>query len=129
MTASKGNEAGVALIGLLLLCAPFYAYYKLICSTHEKLYKKTLRISVLACRTAVFLPAYSSIMWLSLVMPSLYLMLQVPISIAEGFCFISFFAMLTANLGGAKKTSNVLTRLFDEGKRPLIQCCCPDSGA
>ena len=129
MTASScANEGIVVLFGLLLLSAPFYAYYQLICVTHATLYKKTLRTSVLACRTAIFLPAYSSIMWVSLALPSLYLALQIPISIAEGFCFLSFFAMLTSNLGGAAKTSNILTKLFQSGKTPLCGCCCPGSG-
>jgi hypothetical protein len=125
---TKATEVMIGVIGFFLLAGPFYAYYKLIVATHANLYRKTLRISVLAARSALFLPVYSTIMWLSLVAPSLYLPLQIPISIAEGYCFFSFFAMITSNLGGSTSVVNILNNLFDNGKRPLFPCCCPETG-
>jgi len=67
-------------------------------------------------------------MWVSLVIPSLYLPMEVPIAIAEGYCFYSFFAMITNNLGGANKVCRILDEEFDKGKRPLCPCCCPTKG-
>jgi hypothetical protein len=96
--------------------------------TYETLYKKTLRISVLSCRSAIFLPTYSFIMWISLVIPSLYLPMQVPIAVAEGYCFYSFMAMISNNLGGATRVCKILDTEFEKGKRPLCPCCCPTKG-
>lgn len=67
-------------------------------------------------------------MFISLVVPSLYIPMQVPIAVAEGYCFYSFLAMLTNNLGGSKALCKTLDTDFDNGKRPLCPCCCPSKG-
>ena len=67
-------------------------------------------------------------MWVSLVIPSLYLPMQVPIAVAEGYCFYSFFGMITNNLGGSNAVCKILDTEFDKGKRPLCPCCCPTKG-
>ena len=128
MTDHNAHETLISISGFVLLMVPFFTYYKLIETTHMGLIRKTLRISVLSCRTAVFLPAYSICMWFSLIIPSLYLPLQILVSVAEGYCFFSFFAMITSNLGGCQKTSYILTDLYRDGKRPLIAYCCPNNG-
>jgi hypothetical protein len=121
-------EVLMAVFGTILLLVPLVVYYHLIQTTYLHLYKATIGIQVLATRTAMFLPAYSLVMWLSLVIPQLYLPLQVVISIFEGYSFFSFFSMAVNNLGGADGTIAVLNSVFETGKRPLIPCCCPGTG-
>jgi hypothetical protein len=127
-TSNEGSEIALDIVGFFLMLSPFYAYYKLVTKTHENLYRKSLRLSVLSCRTALFLPTYSFIIWLSLIVPWLYFPLEVPISVAEGYSFYAFFALVTTNLGGARKACAVLEKLFGDGKRPLCPCCCPSKG-
>ena len=104
------------------LVFPIVAYYFILRVSYKNLHASTARIQVLSTRTAIFLPVYSVIIWLSLVIPVLYVPLQVPTALAEGYCFYCFFAMVVQNLGGPNETIAVME---ESGRKPLIACCCP----
>lgn len=110
-------------VGLFLVCIPCYSYYRILCVSYTNLQPTTLRILTLSTRTAIFLPVYSVIIWLSLVVPVLYVPLEVPTALAEGFCFYCFFTMVVANLGGPCET----VILMEERKPLCCSCCCPST--
>ena len=111
---------GVAIVVLLF---PMLAYWKILRASYANLHVETLRIQVLSTRTAIFLPVYSLIIWLSLVFPVLYVPLEVPTALAEGYTFFCFFSMVVTNLGGSAETVSVIE---ETGYRPMCpSCCCP----
>ena len=109
--------------GLAVILVPFFAYYRILCVSFSNLHASTLRIQTLSTRTAIFLPVYSVIIWVSLVFPVAYVPLEVPTALAEGYCFYCFFTMVVTNLGGAAETVAVME---ESGRRPFCcPCCCP----
>ena len=87
----------------------------------------TLRLSVLSTRTALFLPIYSTIMWLSVLVPDLYLALQIPTALFEGYSFYCFFMMIVYNLGGPQAAIDVMRHLKSTPVcNTICSCnCCP----
>ena len=67
---------------------PVMSWIMILRTQFQTLKQGTLRVQILSTRTALFLPAYAAVIWLSLVFPSLYMLLEVPISIAEGAVLI-----------------------------------------
>lgn len=112
----------LGLTAIIILLIPIFAYYRILCVSYAKLHPTTLRIQVLSTRTAIFLPVYSIIIWMSLVVPVLYVPLEVPTALAEGYCFFCFFTMVVTNLGGPSETIAVME---ETGRQPLCPCCCP----
>jgi len=112
-------------VGLFLVSIPCLSYYRILCVSYANLQSNstTLRIQTLSTRTAIFLPVYSVIIWLSLVVPVLYVPLEVPTALAEGFCFYCFFTMVVANLGGPCET----VILMEARKPSCCSCCCPST--
>lgn len=123
MGLSKWDSFGLA-SGVILL-APLFSYYALLRVSYKMILQQdpsTQRIQILSTRTALFLPIYSVIIWVSLVAPVLYVPLQVPTALAEGYCFTCFFAMVVENLGGPDEAVAVME---ESGRQPLVPCCCP----
>jgi hypothetical protein len=73
-----------AAIGLGLVCVPVTAWLGILFNHHKTLKVGTERVQVLIVRNSLFLPAYAILLWLSLVFPVLYPILEGPIAIAEG---------------------------------------------
>lgn len=73
-----------AIIGIFLMMVPIMAWIMILRTQYSTLKQGTLRVQILSTRTALFLPTYAIVIWLSLVFPSLYMLLEVPISVAEG---------------------------------------------
>ena len=111
-------------IGLLLLFIPIFTYYRILRVSHNSLRASTERIQVLSTRTALFLPVYSIIMWISLVAPNAYLPLEIVIAFAEGYSFYCFFGMVVKNLGGP---DGAILSMEVSGRQPYCLCCCPDT--
>jgi hypothetical protein len=80
----------------------------------------TLRVQTLITRTALFLPAYAVLLWISLAIPAIFGIMEGPISICEGLSFYGFFATIVANLGGPDKT---IQAMITQNKKPIS--CCP----
>ena len=123
MGLSGWDSFGLA--SVVILIAPLLCYYAILRVSYRMILQQdssTQRIQILSTRTALFLPIYSIIIWVSLVAPVLYVPLQVPTALAEGYCFTCFFAMVVENLGGPDET---VAAMVESGRRPLIQCCCP----
>jgi len=115
----------LGVVGLVIvIIGPLFAYYRILCVSYANLQPSTLRIQLLSTRTAIFLPVYSVIIWVSLVAPILYVPLEVPTALAEGYCFYCFFTMVVTNLGGPSETVAVME---ETGRRPLCPCCCPST--
>ena len=77
-----------AIIGIFLMMVPIMAWIMILRTQYSTLKQGTLRVQILSTRTALFLPTYAIVIWLSLVFPSLYMLLEVPISVAEGINFL-----------------------------------------
>lgn len=73
-----------AAIGLGLVCVPFTAWLGILNNHHKTLKVGTERVQVLIVRNSLFLPTYATLLWLSLVLPPLYPIIEGPIAIAEG---------------------------------------------
>ena len=92
-------------IGLALMVVPFVAWFGIFYNHHKTLKVSgawriianplrciilstvqvgTERVQVLVVRNALFLPTYATLLWLSLVLPPLFPILEGPIAIAEG---------------------------------------------
>lgn len=121
-------EIILAVVGTVLLFGPLLAYYRILTESFKNARLSTLVPQINASRTALFLPVYTVIMFLSLVIPALFLPLQVPIAIAEGYSFFCFFAMIVNYLGGPNRVVEMLQTKFNDGKVPLFPWCCPTTG-
>jgi len=106
------------LVGLGLACFPIGSWIILSYIQSKRLYDGLLRVQILSIRTAMMLPSYACLIWLTLLIPKSAALMAVPIAIAEGFSFYSFFAMLIANLGGG---NNALQELISHNNPP---CGC-----
>jgi len=102
----------VTIISFLLV---FYWQYK-------RLDNETNRLVIIATRLALFLPFYGILIYISLAIPVLYLALEVPTAIIEGYSFYTFFVLMVVNLGGPNETVNYLNA---SNKPLLFYCCCP----
>lgn len=109
-----------ALIGLLLLAIPIGCWIAILRKHFLKLKNCTLRVQTLITRTALFLPAYAILLWISLAVPAIFGIMEGPISICEGLSFYGFFATIVSNLGGPDKT---LQAMITQNKKPFG--CCP----
>ena len=102
----------VTIISFLLV---FYWQY-------SKLDNDTNRLVIITTRLALFLPLYGILIYISLAIPVLYLALEVPTAIIEGYSFYTFFVLMVVNLGGPNETVNYLNA---SNKPLLFYCCCP----
>lgn len=107
-------------VGLVLVFVPVLAWLGILRSHHQSLTVGTERVQVLIVRTSLFLPTYAILLWLSLVLPPLYPILEGPIAVAEGISFICFFAVIVANCGGP---DGCLKAMIAQNRKPC--CCCP----
>jgi hypothetical protein len=73
-----------AAIGLGLVCVPIIAWLGILFNHHKTLKVGTERVQVLIVRNSLFLPTYAFLLWLSLILPPLFPILEGPIAIAEG---------------------------------------------
>lgn len=90
------DTSGVAMnvIGFILACIPFLCYHNIVTAQLLSFQRATSRIQTLSTRTALFLPAYTILILISLLYPSVFIALQVPIAVAEGYSFYCFFVLL-----------------------------------
>jgi len=99
------------------------AYLLIFWTQYSKLDSENQRLTVLSTRTALFLPLYAILMYISLCAPIIYVAMTVPITMIEGYSFYCFFTMIVTNLGGPEATVNFMRQ---SGKGLLCcTCCCP----
>lgn len=113
---------------MILLFIAYASYVGILFAQKAYLGTLTLKLSVLSTRTALFLPIYATIMWLSLVVPDIYLALQIPTALFEGYSFYCFFAMIVFNLGGPQGCVDVMRHLKTTPVcNTVCSCnCCPE---
>lgn len=111
---------------LALMLVPVLAYLAVIRSQYISIQKKTYRLTVLCVRTAVFLPFYAFLMYISALVPSAYVIITVIITIVEGYSFYCFLAMITTNLGGP---AAVVDLMYQSQRKLFCSCCCPADSA
>lgn len=128
MGREENVEIILSVLATLMAFGPLLAYYRVLTESFKNARRSTLVPQINSSRTALFLPMYTVAMYFSMVIPALFLPLQVTISIAEGYSFLSFFAMIVDYLGGPNRAVEKLQSKFNEGKKPLFPCCCPDTG-
>jgi hypothetical protein len=74
----------------------------------------------------VCVPIYAIITFITLIAPSAYNGLEIPIAIFEGYSFYCFFSLLVTNLGGPTEAVKALKN----NDQPLqCACCCPSDKA
>lgn len=73
-----------AIIGLCLVGVPVTAWLGIMLNHYKTLRVGTERVQVLIVRNSLFLPTYAILIWLSLVLPALFNIMEGPIAIAEG---------------------------------------------
>jgi hypothetical protein len=116
---SVDSLAGIC---FLFLVVPVIAYIFILWSQYSKCEPETQRLTVMSTRTALFLPLYAGLMYLSLCAPVIYVALTIPITMIEGYSIYCFFAMIVTNLGGPQATVNFMRQ---SGKDLACSCCCP----
>jgi hypothetical protein len=121
-------EALLSIFGTLCMLGPVVAYYFILTESYKNARASTIATQINSSKTALFLPSYAFIMFLSLVVPDLFLPLQIPIALAEGFSFFCFFNMVVQYMGGPNMVVARLQRHLDAGKVPLLSACCPGTG-
>lgn len=113
---------------LTTICSLFFvmtvvAYLAVLFRQFGYLQPATYRLIVLSTRTALFLPLCAFLIFIALVAPSSYVMMIFIVTIVEGYAFYSFFALVTANLGGPSAT----VQLMNKSERKLLCAfCLPD---
>ena len=70
----------------------------------------------------MFLPAYTLIIWISLISPDVGVLMELGTAITEAMSFWGFFALLVENFGGP---DNALTILSNSYHSPCL-CCQND---
>jgi hypothetical protein len=98
-------------------------YFAIVHVAYKSIDAKSARLSVLCTRCAAFLPFYALFIYVSLLVPTAFEGLLIPITIMEGYAFYTFAVMIITNLGGPDAT----VALLEEKKgEPLFMCnCCP----
>ena len=94
---------GFETAGIILIFFPAIAYIAVLIKQFNKLKTETEVVQILSTRVAMFLPAYSILMFISLMKPSAYLYCEVGVSVFEGLSFYGFFSMMVQYLGGPEK--------------------------
>jgi hypothetical protein len=107
----------------LMVAVAYVMYGFVIYAQKGHVTASTMKLSVLSSRTALFLPIYTFLMWLSLMVPDLYLGLQLPMAAFEAYSFFSFFAMVVTNLGGPQGCVDAMRSMK---RLPYCSCCCPE---
>jgi hypothetical protein len=133
MSPGEKMEIVMSVLGAFFMCFPLYSYWQILCVSHANLKKGSEHIQIISTRTALFLPCYAVIMYISMLVPVLFLPLQVPISIAEGYSFFCFFKMVVTNLSGPTKVIELLDGGFEhrrvKGEPLTCFSCCPQTGS
>lgn len=116
--------AGVCFIFLII---PIIAYGFIVWAQYSRIDSDNQRLTIMSTRTALFLPLYAILMYLSLVGPQAYVALSILITVVEGYSFYCFFAMIVTNMGGPAAVVNYMK---NTGKG-LVCCqgCCPSEPA
>lgn len=112
---------------LALACIPFLlvsiiAYIVVFFKQYSQLDDHTNRLVIISTRLALFLPLYSILIYISLVIPVIYVAMEVPLAIIEGYTFYTFFVLIVTNLGGPSET---VRYLGESPKKLIFWCCCP----
>jgi len=118
------NLAGIAFIFMII---PIIAYGFILWSQYSKLDSDNQRLTIMSTRTALFLPLYALLMWISLVGPKAFAALTILITMVEGYSFYCFFAMIVTNMGGPAAVVNYMK----QNGKGLVCCrgCCPSEHA
>jgi len=111
---------------LALMLVPLLAYVAVIRAQYLGLSKKTYRLTVLCVRTAVFLPLYAFLMYISALVPRAYVLLTVIITVVEGYSFYCFLSLITTNLGGPAAAVDLM---YQAQRQLFCSCCCPADSA
>lgn len=109
-----------------LAFVPVLAYALIVQRQYSALQAKTYRLTVLATRTALFLPLYSIIMIICMVYPQSASALSCIITIVEGYSFYCFFSLMVTNLGGPAAT---ITLMYQTQRALFCSCCCSADSA
>lgn len=111
---------------LALMLVPLLAYVAVIRAQYLGLSKKTYRLTVLCVRTAVFLPLYAFLMYISALVPRAYVLITVIITVVEGYSFYCFLSLITTNLGGPAAAVDLM---YQAQRQLFCSCCCPADSA
>jgi hypothetical protein len=132
--AHKLRDNVLGMCGLMLMFVPFMAWVFIFYAqfghlnahqNREQLARpKTYRLHVLLSRTALFLPIYTVLIYISVMEPSYFEGLQPLFAIVEGYSFYSMFAVIVTNLGGPSAAVKLMQNHPEQ-----VPCCtwCPDS--
>lgn len=91
-------------------------YFLLILARFEKLNMNFLRISILNIRSGLYLPALSLLAFVSINSPSLYIIMDLPISLVEAYSLLSFFAVMVEFAGGHEEFLKLIINSIEEEK-------------
>lgn len=80
-----------SIVGLVLAIFPIMAWIAVSRTQHNNLKDGLLRLQVLSARTALMLPSYAILIWITLFEPRSAYIMAFPIAIAEGnYCNLVF---------------------------------------
>lgn len=112
---------------LIDLCGLFFgmtviAYVLILLRQHSYLQPANYRLTVLSSRAAVMLPLCSLFIFIAAMHPGSFVVMMLFVTITEGYCLYTFFALITANLGGP---NGVVESIEKSEKRLLCHFCLP----
>lgn len=112
----------LAKVCVFFMLVPVLAFLMLLRVQFLNLQKKTYRLTVLCVRAALFLPLYAIFIYLSVLVPSAYVLMIVVITVVEGYSFYCFLSLIITNLGGPAATVDIM---HHSDRQLVCSCCCP----
>jgi hypothetical protein len=108
-------------IGIPFLVVPIVVCFLLIYAQFRLRERDTHRVQILSVRCSVFLIVYPAIMYASLAGGVVvYLILQIPLAMFEGYMFYCFFTMIVVNFGGAEE----MVEYMNKKQFKCLTFCC-----
>ncbi len=91
-------------------------------SQYTKLDNDTNRLIILSTRLALTLPLYATTVFISVVAPIFFPVMELLVAVILGYSFFVFLVLIVTNMGGAQQT---LAILHHSNKTPPCACCFP----
>lgn len=112
-------------LGTLLFSVCLITYYIVFQKQYSFLKQSSILLQTLVTRLALFLPLYSSTVYLSLLVPILHPVVEIFLTLSEAGTFYTCFAMFIENLGGVDQTIRLLEKQNKKACCPCAFVCCP----
>ncbi len=91
----------------------FATYFLILLWRYSNLKLGFLRITVLDVRSALYLPIFALLVYISINLPVVYVAMEFPIGLAEAYSLLNFVALLVEYSGGPGEIHHALKNAFE----------------